>query len=521
MKTTVERLEPTKVKLTIEVEPREVSKAFDAAAREIAQQVQLPGFRKGRVPRKLLESKVGKGAIAQQAIEPAVSRYYADAVQAEELDVVANPEIDLQTFTEEEGCVFEATVEVRPELEVPDHEGIDVTYPDWDVSDEEVQERIDELRDRFSELEEVDRPAHVGDYVTIDLEVVKGGEPIEDAAVEDALYEVGSGGVTPQLDQELAGAVAGQSLTYVDELPEDYPVHGGEPAEFTVTVKDVREKQLPELDDDFAITASEFETLEELEEDIRTDLRRRKVAAARQELRGQVLEAYVALVGEVPLPDAMVEGEVQSHLEQLESQAERYGLELEELLEVQGLELDAYTEDLREQARGSVRARLVLEALAEKIEIEVDSVDLSDEIQRHAEQRGVEPGVIARIVNEHGTAGVLVGDVIRRKALDALVEAADVTGGPGEADLRELGFIGEDEDADDLGPAAPGTGEVPDPGAGTEPHPPSLGGEEPPLDAVEGPGEEDPADESPDDEPEVEPEARRGDEGETPPPDEG
>lgn len=486
MKTSTERLEPTKVKLTVEVEAERVSAAIDAAAREVAQQVQIPGFRKGKVPRKLLESRVGKDALVQQALEGAISTYYAEAVENEELQVVAPPEIDLERFDEDEGCAFAATVEVRPEFDLPPHEGIDVTFPEWDVSGDEIQDQIDELRERFAELEVVDREAKIGDYVTIDLAVAKDGEPVEAATAEDALYEVGSGGVTPQLDEELAGAVAGQTLTYTDELPEAYPVHGGEEVEFTVTVHDVRAKQLPELDDDFALTASEFDTIDELEADIRRSIARRKLDHARQQLRARILEAYLALV-DVPLPEVMVESEREGRMEQLENQAEQYGLELAELLEMQGSDLEEMTGQLSQQAVQSVKAQLVLEALAEELELTVDSEDLSQEVQRHAMRHGTDPRELANLINEQGAVGVLVGDVARRKALDALVDAADVTGAPTDDELTEYG-LGEPAertqtpDDDEV----PDAGEVPEADeesqpAPTEPGRPELGDEETPA----------------------------------------
>lgn len=490
MKTTVEQLEPTRVKLTVEVEPKRVAQALDAAAREIARTVSIPGFRKGKVPRRVLESKIGKAAIIQQAADDAISTYYAEAVRDEELQVVAPPEIDVQQFDEEEGCAFEATVDVRPEFELPDHTGITVTHPEWQVTDDDVRARIDELRERFAELEEVDRAARIGDYVTLDLEVAKGGEAIEDATVTDALYEVGSKGVTPKLDETLAGAVAGQTLSYVDNLPEDYPEHGGEKAEFTVTVKDVREKHLPDLDDDFALTASEFETLAELEDDIRRGLQRRQLVEARQDLRGRIVEAYLANV-DLPLPEAMVEHEKSHRLADLERQAERYGTELDALLEMQGTDRESYLAQLEEQVRQGVKAQLVLEALAEKEGIEVASADLEREIQRHAAQQGVDPGAIARVINEQGSVGVLVADVVRRKALDLIVAAAEVDGGPSEEMLAEL----------DLGPseeAAVGEPDA-DPGATTEAHEPDLGGEGEPIAAAEAAplDEEEPSEEPP------------------------
>lgn len=462
MKTTVERLEPTKVKLTVEVEPERVSKAFDAAAREMARSVTIPGFRRGKVPRRVLEARLGKAALLQNAMEDSIGRFYAEAVQAEQVDAVAPPQIDLQHFSEEEGCAFEATVEVRPEVELPDHTGISVSFPDWEVSEEDVRTYVDDLRERFAELEEVDRPARTGDYVTIDLAVTREGQPIEQARAEDALYHIGSGGVTPKLDEELVGAAPGQTLVYVDTLPDDYPEHGGKPAEFTVTIKDVREKRLPELDDDFATSASEFDTLAELEDDMRRNLQTRKLANARQELRGRVLEAYLATV-DVPLPESMVQAEKQGRLDQLRRQAEQYGLDMEQLLGLQDTTLEQATQTIEEQAETAVKAQLVLEALAQQLGVGVASADLEQEIYRLAAQRGQEPEEIARQVSDSNAVGVLVGDVVRRKALDALVAAAEIEGAPSEDVMAALGMVpapAREEAALAGEEPVPGTGEA-------------------------------------------------------------
>jgi trigger factor len=221
-------------------------------------------------------------------------------------------------------------------LRSADHTGIGVSFPEWDVDDAEVDQQLEAMRERFAEVDEVERPAAVGDLVTLDLEVEVDGVKLEDATVEDALYEVGSEGVTPKLDEEVVGKAAGDTFTYEDELPEEYPDHGGEAATFHVTVKDVREKTLPALDDDFATSASEFDTIAELRADLERSLTRRKVEQAQHELRGRILEAYLARV-DVPLPPAMVEAETANRLHEVEHQAERFGMSVEQLLEAQGL----------------------------------------------------------------------------------------------------------------------------------------------------------------------------------------
>ena len=465
MKTSVETIDPVQLKLTVEVEPKRVKQAMDRAARELAKQVDIPGFRKGKVPRRLLEQRFGEGVIAQTAMEEALNEYYGEALRAEDIDPVAQPEVDVDTFDEAEGCVFTATIQIRPTFDPPDHTGISVTFPEWDIDEDEVDDQLTSMRERFAEVDEVERAAGEGDLVTLDLEVEVDGEILEDATVEDALYEVGSGGVTPQLDEEVLGKEAGDTFSYDDELPEDYPVHGGEEATFHVSVKDVREKTLPELDDDFATSASEFDTIEELRSDLRHSLQRRRVEQAQHELRGRILEAYLARV-DLPLPPALIDAEVDSRNHELEHQAERFGMSTLQLLEAQGLTPEEHEEQVRSQAEGSVKAQLVLDALARQLEPDLQPADIDAEIVRHAEANGVDPQEIARIVQEQGSLPALIGDIVRRKTIDEIVAAAEVEGGPSEEELIELGLAedpeaaAEVEDGDD-GEAAGAAGDAP------------------------------------------------------------
>jgi trigger factor len=439
VKTSVETLDPVKVKLTVEVEPKRVKQAFDRAARELAKQVSLPGFRPGRAPRRLLEQRFGQGAIAQAAMDEALSTYYVEALRAEDLDPVAQPEVDVESFDETDGAVFTATVEVRPTFDPPDHTGISLSWPEWDVEDAQVDEQLEKLRERFAEVDEVERAAKKGDLVTIDLRVEVGGETLEGADVEDALYEIGSGGVTPKLDDEALGKEAGDAFTYEDELPEEYPEHGGETATFHVTVKDVREKTLPDLDDDFAATASGFDTLDELRDDLRASLQRRRIQEAQHDLRGRILEAYLARI-EVPLPEGMVAAEKEQRIHQLEHQAERYGVSVEDLLEAEGQTLEAFEEQAEQQAKGSVKAQLVLDALGQTLDLGLDPSEIDEEIVRHAQQTGMPPQEVARLIQQQGSLPMLIGDILRRKTIDAIVEGADLDGGPSEELLTELGL---------------------------------------------------------------------------------
>lgn len=441
MKTTVEHPDTTTVTLTVEVEPERVQQAFDAAAKELAQQVQIKGFRPGRAPRRLIEQRVGKGAIAQQALEPSINEYYVEAIEEAEIQPVAFPDIAPEsiTFSEEEGCSFVATIPVRPDFEAPDHEGIQVPFPVWDVDEDEVDQEIAQLRERFAEVDVVERAAGEGDYVTLDLTFAVDGEVQEEQAVEDAMYEVGSGGVTPRLDETLLGASAGDELTYTDELPEEFPEHGGMEAEFTVTVKDVRAKTLPALDDDFALTASEYDTMDELRRSIHEQHQRRAITRAQHEVRGRVLEAYLALV-DIDLPEAMVDNEVEARLSRVEQQAAQYGIDVETVYEAEGTTAEEYEQTARTQARTAVKSQLVLDQLANTLELEVSDEDVNAEIVRHARQNDVQPQQIAEVIQQQGSIGALVGDILRRKAIDAIVDAATLEGGPDHELLVQLGL---------------------------------------------------------------------------------
>lgn len=445
VKTTREEIDPVTVKLTVEVEPKRVKQAIDRAARELAKQVNIPGFRPGKAPRRLLEQRFGEGAIAQTAMENSLSDFYVEALQSEELDPVAQPEVDVEQFDEQEGCTFTAQVQIRPEFEVPDHTGINLSYPEWDVDEDEIDEQLTSLRERFAEVDEVERAATKGDLITIDLKLEVDGEELEDAAVEDALYEVGSEGVTPKLDEEALGKSAGDEFTYDDELPEGYPEHGGKMATFHVTVKDVREKTLPELDDDFATSASGFDTIEELRTDVRNSLLKRKVEEAQHQLRARVLEAYLARV-EIPLPPAMLDAEKDQRLHDVEHQAEQFGMTVDQVFEAQGTTREEFEAQALQQAEESVKAQLVLDALGKEVQPNLDPSDIDREIMRHAQTNQMDPQQVAEIIQQQGSLPALIGDIMRRKTIDAIIDAAVIDGGPTDEQLIEFG-LKEDPDA--------------------------------------------------------------------------
>jgi trigger factor len=445
--TAVERIDEVSVRLTVEAAPERVRAAFDRAARRIAKDVNVPGFRKGKAPRRIIEQQFGTAAIAQTALDDALQEFFVEALRSTELDTVARPEVDVKRFDEQEGCAFTVTVEVRPEVELSDHRGITVTHPEWQVPDADIDAQLEQLREQFAEVQVVERAAAAGDLVTLDLRLSVDGVEVESARVDGALYEVGSGGVTPELDRRALGASAGDVLEYEDELPASYPEHGGKQATFTVTITDVREKRLPELDDDFADTAGGFDSMADMRADIADSLLRRRVMEGRHELRGVVTEAFVALHS-VPVPPTMLTDAVAERIERMSQEAAQLGGTLDELLQLEGTSREDYEVRLTEQMTTILRGQIVLDALARSLELTVQAADLDREFARLAFEHRTEAKRIAELVRDQGTLPVLVGDVLRRKAIDALLDAAEVTGGPDEDTLRRLGLTAAEPESE-------------------------------------------------------------------------
>ena len=311
MQTTVETTEPHTVKLTIEVPEDEFGKDLDRTYRAIANQIKIPGFRKGKVPKQIIDTQIGQDAIFEEFVNSSVPAYFRKAVADEDLAPITDPDIDVQQLEPGKPFVFSATVEVRPRLsfEESDYTGIGVTKPPVEVTEQEIDEWIERLRERFSELEPVGRPVQQGDFVTVDLTVTKGGEKVEQASREDYLYFVGSGEVGEKLDVELVGAKPGAILKVSDALPERFGEElGGAAVHITVLMKDVKTRRLPEIDDDFAKTASEFDTIQQLRDDLRERLTEVKEREATAAVRDLVLEAMIDKV-DVDLPESLIDEE--------------------------------------------------------------------------------------------------------------------------------------------------------------------------------------------------------------------
>lgn len=428
MQTTVETTDPHTVKLTIEVPEEEFDKDLDRTYRAIANQIKIPGFRKGKVPKQIIDTQIGQDAILEEFVNSSVPTYFRKAVAEEDLAPITDPDIDVQQLEPGKPFVFSATVEVRPRLsfEEADYSGISVTKPPVEVTEQEIDDWIERLRERFAELEPVGRPVQQGDFVTVDLTVTKGGEKVEQASREDYLYFVGSGEVGEKLDVELVGAKPGAILKVSDALPERFGEElGGAAVEITVLVKDVKARRLPEVDDELAKTASEFDTIQQLRDDLRQRLTEVKEREATAALRDLVLQAMIDKV-DVDLPQSLVDEETDHRINHARDQAERMGVGLEKMLELQGWDEARLREDSREHAIRAIKSDLVLEGIARNASLEVTAEEIGAEIAVLAQAYGREPKAVAKDLERSGQVVTLAGDIIRTKALDLLVERADI-----------------------------------------------------------------------------------------------
>ena len=427
MQTTVEETDKHKVKLTIEVPPDEFGKDLDRAYRNVARQVKIPGFRKGKVPRQVIDAQIGRDAVLGEFLEESVPTYYRDAMREHDLAPIAQPDIDLQQVEEGKPLVFTATVEVRPRLrfEDADYKGIELDRPTTEVTDQDVDAMVDSLRERFAELEPVARPAHANDYVVMDIRASVHGQDVADATRQDYLYEVGSAEFGPKLDAELEGKRAGEILKVNDVLPERFGDDAGRDVSLQVLVKDVRAKKLPAADDEFAKTASEFDTLGELRAELAEQIAQSKDRAADGIIRDAALGALIERT-RVDLPESLVDEETGHRVSHARERAERAGTTLDQLLASQGFDELRFRADARQHAERAIIADLVLEAVARAEDIQVTPEELAREISGLAAALGREPKEVAKTLESSGQIASLAGDIIRSKALDILVEHANI-----------------------------------------------------------------------------------------------
>lgn len=431
MKSAVETVDETRVKMTVEVPMVELQPNVDKAYKEIAQQVTIPGFRKGKVPPRIIDQRVGKPVVLEQAINEAMPELYRRAVTEADIKPIGQPKIDVTTIPgltgEDDGddLVFTAELDVRPEIELPDLSGVTLTVDSVEVTDEDVEESLTTLRQRYASLVGVDRPVADGDFLSIDLRAAIGDEEIDTAS--GVSYQVGSGNLLPGIDEAVIGLSAGETATF--SAPLAGGEHAGEEAQVTVTVVSVKEQELPEVDDDFAQMASEVDTIDELRENLRTQVADAKVNNQAVQARDRLLEHLLENT-EFPLPQGVIEDEIHRHLEG------------------EGrLDDDEHREEVREQATDALRRQLLLDALAEKVKVQVEQGEMVEFMLRTAQQYRMDPNEFIQSAAANNQMPLYMAELARNKSLAVALRDVTVVDEAGNAvDLTE--FIGdEDEDA--------------------------------------------------------------------------
>lgn len=426
MKTSLTRESASKVRLSVEATAEEVAPSLARAVKALGEQVKIPGFRKGKVPQKVLESRLGADAVREAALNEAIPALMTKAVEEQELQPIAPPNVDVTSYDLGGDLVFDATVEVRPEFELPDLAGIKVRRPSASATDEEIEDQLGRLRDRFATLNTVERPANPGDFALIDIHGTLDGAQVEALSGTDQLFEVAQGFPIQEIDQQLTGAKAGDILEFDAQVPDG--VGGdvaGKQVRFRILVKEVKQKDLPALDDEFAKTASEFETLEELRTDVRERIDKVKAVQVDAEVRNRVLEELLAEV-DVEAPDALVNQEMAYRLHRFEDQLRAAGMTLDEYMQANDFSDEQVEADLRTQAERNVRAQMILEEIGRKEGFQVTKEELEQEVRYHAETMRIPADELAKELSDRGRILAMAGDIIRRKALNHVVELADI-----------------------------------------------------------------------------------------------
>ena len=424
MKTDVEKLSPTRVRLSIEVPFDELKPSLDKAYREVGRQVRIKGFRPGRVPPAVIDRHVGREAVLSQAVNDAIPDLYAKAVADGDVYALGQPELEITSLDDGKELTFTVEVDVKPEFELPDLSSLTVTVDDTLVTPDEVAERLAMLQDRFASLKGVQRPVADGDHISIDLSASADGEPVEDAQASGLSYPVGSESLLDGLDQAVIGMSAGESKTFTTELAGGE--FAGQDADVTVTVHSVKAKEVPGLDDDFAQMASEFDTLGELRADTRAQLERDKAMRQVIQARDLALDAVLDQV-DIPLPESVVAEEVTHNRESIENQLSRAGASLDGYLEMTNQTEEQFEADIEQRAQRAVKVSLVLDQLARNEELGVDQAELSAYVTRQAEQMGVPPDRLAQQLAENNQLSFAAAEVLRGKAMSLIAERVKVT----------------------------------------------------------------------------------------------
>jgi trigger factor len=424
VKSTVEKLSPTRVRINVEVPFTELQPDFDRAYKELAKQVRLPGFRPGKAPAKLLEARIGKEAMLDQVVGEAVPGRYTEAVTSSDVQPLGQPEIEITNKEYGQDLTFTAEVDVRPEIEFPDLEGLKITVDPIEVTDEEVDAELQNLRARFGTLKGVERAAETGDFVSIDLSATVDGEDVPDATTEGLSHEIGSGQLIEGLDEAVVGLKEEESRVFTTTLAAGE--HVGKEAQVTVTVKSVKERELPEPDDEFAQLASEFDTIDELKNSLTEQVQRVKRVQQAEQIRDKVLEVLLEQT-EVPLPEKIVQAQVDDTLHNAIHGLDHDEKRFEETLEAQGSNREEFDKDNRTNAEKAVKTQLLMDAVADKLGIQVGQNDLTERLVLMSRQYGMEPQQLLQFLQQNNQLPAMFADVRRGLTVAAVVHGGTVT----------------------------------------------------------------------------------------------
>lgn len=423
--TTVENINPSRVKINAEVGAEDIASQLDRAARELGRELKLPGFRKGKVPAQLVIQRVGREAIFEQALRESLPQWYERAILSSGVSPVGEPQLDVSDLPSEgESLNFSIEISVRPPADLGSYKGIEVGRAEPEVPEGAVDAELDRMRESLASLSPVERTAANGDHLLIDFTGSVGGEEFEGGEATDYLLELGTNSLIDGFEEGLLGAAAGDDREVGVTFPEDYHAEhlAGSDAVFSVSVKEVREKQLPEADDDFAADNSEFDTLEELRADIEHKILHAQEHRVEDEYREAVLDAVVA-DSKIELPEAIVDARAEEVWERIERQIKGSGMEPEMYLQMQGKTREEAIAEAKPDAEQGLRREAVLEAVAETEAIEVSEEEMLEALEPPAGQKGKPEKLLKRLRGE-GRDALLVEEIRLRKAADLLIESA-------------------------------------------------------------------------------------------------
>ncbi|GJF10290.1 trigger factor [Mycolicibacterium cyprinidarum] len=468
MKSTVEKLSPTRVRINVEVPFTELEPDIDRAFKQLAKQIRLPGFRPGKAPRKLLEARVGRASVLEQVVNDALPGRYSEAVASSSLQPIGQPEIEITKLEDNEELVFTAEVDIRPEIDLPDLAALKISVDPVSVSDEDVDAELEALQKRFGTLTGVERAAEDGDFVSIDLSATINGKDVPEAATEGLSHEIGSGQLIEGLDEAIVGLKSEESRDFTTTLVAGE--HAGQEAQVNVTVKSIKVRELPKLDDEFAQLASEFDTIEELRSSLTEQVTRVKLVQQAEQVRDKAIEELLEQV-EVPVPEKVVQAQIDDTLHNAIHGLDHDEAKFEATLTEQGSSREEFDAENRANAEKAVKTQLLMDTIADKLDIQVGQNDLSERLVLMSRQYGVEPQQLLQMLQQNNQLPAMFADVRRGLTVAAVVHGASVTDtngveidtteffGPSGEQAGAAGESADDVDADDSADDATRTSE--------------------------------------------------------------